>query len=141
MVKKGGDGVVDMRAATGFHGKVFIDTEFAFFKALGAKVMGVAGFVNPRVLAHSARAYRKGFSGDTRGEGTQLGGLIVAGPVITSAEDDVSIIYLYREMEWGGTCVLFFSAALSLFCADPSARCHTHQITHLLLRFSRRVAS
>ena len=100
-MKKGGDGVVDMRAATGFHGKVFIDTEFAFFKALGAKVMGAAGFVNPRVLAHSARAYRKGFSGDTRGEGTQLGGLIVAGPVSTSAEDDVSIIYLYREQEWG----------------------------------------
>ena len=122
MVKKGGDGVVDMRAATGFHGKVFIDTEFAFFKALGAKVMGVAGFVNPRVLAHSARAYRKGFSGDTRGEGTQLGGLIVAGPVITSAEDDVSIIYLYREMEWGGTCVLFFQL-LSRYSA----------LTHLLV--------
>jgi len=112
VVKKGGDGVVDMRAATGFHGKVFIDTEFAFFKALGAKVMGAAGFVNPRVLAHSARAYRKGFSGDTRGEGTQLGGLIVAGPVSTSAEDDVSIIYLYREQEWGVTH-LFFSLVSS----------------------------
>ena len=87
-MKKGGDAIVDLRSATGFHGRVFIDESHALYKSLGARVMGMEGFVNPRVLRHSARAKSRGYGGDTRGEGTQLGGVIVAGPARATGDDE-----------------------------------------------------
>lgn len=107
VVKKGGDAIVDLRSATGFHGRVFVDESMALYVAIGAQVMGFEGFVNPRVLRNSARAKSRGYGGDTRGEGTQLGGIIVAGPARAAGEDGVcdgetpNVNYVYIEKEWG----------------------------------------
>ena len=71
--------------------------------------MGMEGFVNPRVLRHSARAKSRGYGGDTRGEGTQLGGVIVAGPARATGDDETCDVetptVLYRE-GMGRPCAL-----------------------------------
>lgn len=77
-----------------FKGEIFLDVEKRFYGPV-QRTMGLSGMLRVGVLRNFWRAWRKGFSGNTDGEGFILGGVFVLGA------GDQGILLEHREKEFG----------------------------------------
>jgi len=77
-------------------GELYLDDARAFFvRILGNRWAKMTWLFSSKARANVARAKKKGFSGNLRGEGLLLGGLIVVAP------GDGGIVFEFREEMFG----------------------------------------
>ncbi|CAM9360948.1 unnamed protein product [Hapterophycus canaliculatus] len=78
------------------NGEIYFDQEKSFFNALGMRWEGLSSMMKPSVIKNAKRASAKGVSGNLKGEGRLLGGLLVVG-----GEGDPDIAFEHREAVFG----------------------------------------
>ncbi|XP_048465040.1 peroxiredoxin-like 2A, partial [Rhincodon typus] len=77
-----------------FKGEIFLDEEKRFYGP-NKRTMGLLGLFRLGVWRNFLRAWQKGFSGNTDGEGFILGGVFVLGA------GDQGVLLEHREKEFG----------------------------------------
>ncbi|KAB5555852.1 hypothetical protein PHYPO_G00038930 [Pangasianodon hypophthalmus] len=77
-----------------FSGEIFLDEKQFFYSPRQRKMMTL-GFTRISVWRNILRAWRKGYQGNTKGEGFILGGLYVIGP------ENQGILMEHQEKEFG----------------------------------------
>jgi len=78
-----------------FKNDIFWDQDKLFYKAIGNNWAGFTSLLKPRVWKNFFRAQAKGYTGNLKGEGRLLGGLLVIGPA------KQGILLEYKEKEFG----------------------------------------
>ncbi|CAM9417897.1 unnamed protein product [Scytosiphon promiscuus] len=78
------------------NGEIFFDQEKAFFNALGMRWEGLTSLAKPSVIKNAKRASAKGVTGNFKGEGRLLGGLLVVG-----GKAEPGIAFEHREAVFG----------------------------------------
>ena len=78
-----------------FKGEIFLDKEKRFYGPSERRMGLIKGLFSPSVWSSAIRAYRKGFSGNFKGEGRILGGLYVIGA------GNKGIIFNHQETYFG----------------------------------------